>query len=47
MLATSRVAEKFTGLSDGEGSPGSILAAFKAAAPYLGLSHRAVHGLCG
>ncbi len=45
MLATSRVAENFTGLSDGEGSPGSILAAFKAAAPYLGLSHRAVHAV--
>jgi len=45
MLATSRVAEKFTGLSDGEGSPGTILAAFKAAAPYLCLSHRAVHAV--
>lgn len=45
MLATSRVAENFTGLSDGEGGPGSILAAFKAAAPYLGLSPRTVHAV--
>lgn len=45
MLATSRVAENFTGLSDGEGGAGSILAAFKSAAPYLGLSHRAVHAV--
>ncbi|MDE8347179.1 MAG: plasmid replication protein RepC [Acidocella sp.] len=45
MLATSKAAEDFTGLSDGEGSPGAVLAAFKAAAPYLGLSHRAVHAV--
>ncbi|MBS3025410.1 plasmid replication protein RepC [Acidiphilium multivorum] len=45
MLATGRTAENFTGLSDGEGSPGAVLAAFKAAAPYLGLSHRAVHAV--
>ncbi|OZA90553.1 MAG: hypothetical protein B7X57_11215 [Erythrobacter sp. 34-65-8] len=45
MLATGRVAENFTGLSDGEGGPGSILAAFKAAAPYLGLSPRTVHAV--
>ena len=45
MLATGRVAEIFTGLSGGEGGPGAVLAAFKAAAPYLGLSHRAVHAV--
>lgn len=45
MLATSKAAENFIGLSDGEGSPGAVLAAFKAAAPYLGLSHRAVHAV--
>jgi replication initiation protein RepC len=45
MLAASKTAENFTGLSDGEGSPGAVLAAFKAAAPYLGLSPRAVHAV--
>ncbi len=45
MLAPGRTAENFTGLSDGEGSPGAVLAAFKSAAPYLGLSHRAVHAV--
>lgn len=45
MLAVSKTAENFIGLSDGEGSPGVVLAAFKAAAPYLGLSPRAVHAV--
>jgi replication initiation protein RepC len=45
MLAASKTAENFIGLSDGEGSPGGVLAAFKAAAPYLGLSPRAVHAV--
>ena len=45
MIATDRTAEGFTGLSDGAGGPGSVLAAFKAAAPYLGLPPRVVHAV--
>ena len=48
MLATEHTAEKFQGLSGaGEGAtrPGHLLAAFKAAAPYLGLSPRVVHAI--
>lgn len=45
MLATAKAAETFAGLSDGEGSPGAILGAFKAAAPYLGLSPQVVHAV--
>lgn len=45
MLAASKTAQNFIGLLDGEGSPGAVLAAFKAAAPYLGLSPRAVHAV--
>ena len=45
MIATDRTAEGFTGLSDGAGGPGAVLAAFKAAAPYLGLPPRVVHAV--
>lgn len=48
MLATEHTAARFTGLSGaGEGGlrPGQLLAAFKAAAPYLGLSPRIVHAV--
>lgn len=48
MLATEHTAERFTGLSGaGEGAlkPGQLLAAFKAAAPYLGLAPRVIHAV--
>ena len=48
MLATARTAERFAGLGGvGEGGlkPGQLLAAFKAAAPYLGLAPRFVHAI--
>ena len=45
MIATDRTAAGFTGLSDGAGGPGAVLAAFKAAAPYLGLPPRVVHAV--
>ena len=48
MLATEHTAEKFQGLGGaGEGvtKPGQLLAAFKAAAPYLGLAPRVVHAI--
>ncbi len=45
MLAASRTAKNFTGLSEGEGGQGGILAAFKAAAPYLSLPCRVVHAV--
>lgn len=45
MLATARTAEGFTGLPEGEGTPGKVLAAFKGAAPYLGLAPRLVHAI--
>jgi replication initiation protein RepC len=48
MLATEHTAERFAGLSGaGEGAtrPGHLLAAFKAAAPYLGLAPRVVHAI--
>jgi replication initiation protein RepC len=45
MITTTKTAEGFAGLLAGEGSPWTILATFKAAAPYLGLSHRAVNAI--
>jgi replication initiation protein RepC len=45
MLAAARTAEGFTGMPDSAGTPGKVLAAFKAAAPYLGLAPRVVHAI--
>jgi replication initiation protein RepC len=44
MLATERAAEAFAGLPE-TGRHGQVLAAFKAAAPYLGITPRAVHAI--
>jgi replication initiation protein RepC len=45
LLHADRTAESFAGLPDGVSAPGQLLAAFKAAAPRLGLSPRLVHAL--
>ena len=45
LLRADRVAEGFDGLPDGVTVPGQLLAAFKAAAPRLGLSPRLVHAV--
>ena len=47
MLATGKLAEDFKGTTEGQGAtrPGQVLAAFKAAAPHLGLSPRVVHAI--
>jgi replication initiation protein RepC len=45
LLRADRTAEGFDGLSDGVTVPGQLLAAFKAAAPRLGLSPRLVHAV--
>src|ERR1700752_1672704 len=45
LLKADRSAEKFTGLPEGVESPGQVLAAFKAAAPRLGISPRLVHAV--
>lgn len=47
MLETSKIAEEFKGTAGGQGAtrPGQVLAAFKAAAPHLGLSPRVVHAI--
>ena len=45
MLATGKMAEGFSGIQQGTGVPGQVLAAFKAAAPYLGFSPRVVHAV--
>ncbi|WP_158920908.1 plasmid replication protein RepC [Acidisphaera sp. S103] len=47
MLATGKMAADFKGTSEGQGAtrPGQVLAAFKAAAPHLGLSPRVVHAI--
>jgi replication initiation protein RepC len=48
MLATEHTAERFSGLSragEGDLKPGQLLAAFKAAAPYLGVASRFVHAI--
>jgi replication initiation protein RepC len=47
MYATAKLAEDFSGTKEGQGAtrPGQVLAAFKAAAPYLGFSPRVVHAI--
>src|ERR1700676_3901513 len=45
LLKADRTAESFTGLPDGVTVHGQLLAAFKAAAPRLGLSPRLVHAI--
>ena len=45
LLQADRTAERFAGLPDGVTMHGQLLAAFKAAAPRLGLSPRLVHAL--
>jgi replication initiation protein RepC len=45
LLQVDRVAEDFTGLPEGVAVHGQLLAAFKAAAPRLGLSPRLVHAI--
>jgi replication initiation protein RepC len=45
LLRADRTAEGFAGLPDGVTAPGQLLAAFKAAAPRLGLSPRLVHAV--
>ena len=47
MLATGKLAEDFKGTTEGQGAtrPGHVLAAFKGAAPHLGLSPRVVHAI--
>ena len=45
LLQADRTAESFAGLPEGVTMPGQLLAAFKAAAPRLGLSPRLVHAV--
>ena len=45
LLKADRTAEKFTGFPEGVKSYGQLLAAFKAAAPRLGVSARVVHAV--
>ncbi len=45
LLQADRTAEAFAGLPEGVTTPGQLLAAFKAAAPQLGLSPRLVHAV--
>ena len=45
LLRADRTAEGFDGLPEGVTVPGQLLAAFKAAAPRLGLSPRLVHAV--
>ena len=45
LLRADRTAEKFTGLPEGVPSYGHLLAAFKAAAPRLGIAPRLVHAV--
>src|SRR3954447_26070880 len=45
LLQATRAAEDFTGLPSGASLPGQVLAAFKAAAPHLGLAPRLVHAI--
>src|SRR3954453_20509263 len=44
-VKVDRTAEGFSGLPEGVTAPGQLLAAFKAAAPYLGIAPRLVHAL--
>src|SRR5260221_5077098 len=45
LLRTERNAEAFAGLPEGVSMPGQLLAAFKNAAPVLGISPRLVHAV--
>jgi len=45
LLQATRAAEDFTGLPQGVSLPGQVLAAFKVAAPRLGLAPRLVHAV--
>jgi replication initiation protein RepC len=45
LIKVDRMAEGFAGLPDGVTVPGQLLAAFKAAAPRLGLASRVVHAI--
>jgi replication initiation protein RepC len=45
LLRTDRTAEGFAGLPEGVSTPGQLLAAFKAAAPRLGIAPRLVHAV--
>ena len=47
MLETDKLARGFTGKPEGQGvqKPGQVLAAFKAAAPYVGFGPRIVHAI--
>jgi replication initiation protein RepC len=45
LLRTERTADAFAGLPEGATVPGQLLAAFKSAAPVLGISPRLVHAL--
>ena len=45
LLRVDRTARAFSGLPDGISAPGQLLAAFKAAAPRLGVSPRLVHAV--
>jgi replication initiation protein RepC len=45
LLQADRAAESFAGLPEGVSKPGQVLAAFKAAAPRLGLPVRVVHAV--
>lgn len=45
MLATEKTAARFAGLETGTSRHGQVLAAFKAAAPYLGYGPRVVHAV--
>jgi replication initiation protein RepC len=45
LLKADRTAEGFAGLPEGVTVPGQLLAAFKAAAPHLGIAPRLVHAL--
>ena len=45
LLKADRTAEGFAGLPEGVTAPGQLLAAFKAAAPHLGIAPRLVHAV--
>ena len=45
LLKADRTAEGFAGLPEGVSTPGQLLAAFKAAAPRLGIAPRLVHAV--
>jgi replication initiation protein RepC len=45
LLKADRTADGFAGLPEGVSTPGQLLAAFKAAAPRLGIAPRLVHAV--